>query len=111
MPAAELPTSVGLIELHALSYTEGRAVGSALIDFEAKRLIERRLDLVRGYIHEDLDTVIDRMMRRSFQCFKCNFGSESYNNYPRLLLPIPGMRPGMDFAEAQIEDSNVVITR
>jgi molecular chaperone DnaK (HSP70) len=104
-------SSTGTMELDALSYTEGRAVGSTLIDFKAKKLIEGRLQLVREYIGGDIEGTAEQMLRDEFQSFKCNFGSEEYTAYPRLTLPVPRLRPGQDFPAARIHDSNLVITR
>lgn len=101
--------SAGLMELEALSYVEGRAVGSTLIDYEVEKIVERRLEAVRGHLRKDFHAVIDRVMD-SFTSYKCNFGADRYNHqkYP---LPIQDLGPGLDFPEASIEDSNVIITQ
>jgi hypothetical protein len=102
--------STSLMELEALSYTEGRAVGSTLIDFKVRQLIEQRLKLARKFIDGDLENIVERMMRGSFPSFKCNFGADGYD-VPRFPLPIPGLPPGLDAPHAGIEDSKIVLTQ
>jgi hypothetical protein len=102
--------STTFMELEALSYTEGRAVGSTVIDFKVKELLEDRLKHVRRFINGDLEAIIDRVMRTSFLSHKCNFGAQGYN-VPKYTLPVPELPPGMDDPEAGIEDSKIVITR
>lgn len=102
--------STRLMELEALSFTEGRAVGSTVIDFKVRQLIERRLIHLERFLNRDLDLVIDRVMRNSFQSHKCNFGAEGYN-VPKYTLPVPELPQGTNDPEAGIEDSKIVITR
>lgn len=101
--------SASLMELEALSYTEGRAVGSTLIDFKVKQLIEQRLRFVRKFIDGDPESVVERMMRVSFPSYKCNFGADGYN-VPKFPMPIPGLPPGLTAPEAGIEDSKMILT-
>lgn len=102
--------SARLMELEALSYTEGRAVGSTVIDFKVKLLIERRLKRLERFMNGETEAVVDRVMRNSFLSYKCNFGAEGYN-VPKYTLPIPELPQGMDDVEAGVEDSKIVITR
>jgi hypothetical protein len=102
--------STGRMELQALSYTEGHAVGSTVIDFRARKLVEGRLKHLRELINGDLEAVIDRVMRNSFVSHKCNFGAEGYN-VPKYTLLVPELPPGTYDAEAGVEDSRIVITR
>ena len=100
----------GRMELVPLSWTEGEAVGSTLIDWKIRTMIRTRLEALRHHIHGDLDTVVSRMMQEKFETFKCSFGSVGMD-VPKLFMPIPGMNPGMDFPQASVEDSRMVITR
>ena len=102
--------SARLMELEALSFTEGRAVGSTVIDFKVRLLIERRLKRLEKFLDGDLELVVDRVMRNSFQSYKCNFGAEGYN-VPKYTLPVPELPQGTNYPEAGIEDSKIVITR
>jgi hypothetical protein len=102
--------STGRMELEALSYTEGRAVGSTVIDFKVHQLVEGRLKHLEQFINGDLEAVVDRVMRNSFVSHKCNFGAQGYN-VPKYMLPVPELPPGIDAPEAGIADSKIVITR
>lgn len=101
--------STGPMELEALSYTEGKAVGSTLIDFKIRQLIECRLERIRQHLPVDLEKTVDKMML-DFPSYKCNFGDERYNR-PKFPLPVPELQHGMEIPEANIEDSNMIITR
>ena len=98
------------MDLRALSWTEGKAVGSTLIDHKAKQLVEQRLELIRDYLDRELESIVDEMMRGTFQNFKCSFGSEGYN-VPKLTLPIPGLRAGFDAPAANVANSSLAILR
>lgn len=100
----------GNFELMPLTWTEGEAVGSTLIDWKIRVLVRERVQAVQGYISGDLDTVVSRMMQEKFDTFKCSFGSTGMD-VPKLFMPIPGLQPGMDIPHAGIEDSKVVVTR
>jgi hypothetical protein len=102
--------STSLMELEALSYTEGTAVGSTVIDFRVRTLIQGRLKHLERLINGDLETVIDRVIRNSFVSHKCNFGAKGYD-VPKYMLPVPELPPGLDDPEFGIEDSRIVITR
>jgi hypothetical protein len=64
------------LELKPLSWTEGIAVGSTLIDFKARRLLIDRLGPIENEIPGDLETVIARLVDEDFTTFKCSFGVE-----------------------------------
>lgn len=100
----------GRMELVPLSWTEGEAVGSTLIDWKIRTLIKERLAMIRHYLQADLDSVVGKMMQDKFETFKCSFGSLGMD-VPKLFLPIPGLSPGMELPQAMIEDSRIVITR
>ena len=100
----------GRMELVPLSWTEGEAVGSTLIDWKIRTKIKERLAMIQNYVPGDLDTVTSRMMQDKFETFKCSFGSLGMD-VPKLFLPIPGMSPGLDFPQASVEDSRMIINR
>ena len=66
--------------------------------------------LIREHFDGDLDDVVSRMMQDKFERFKCSFGSIGMD-VPKLPLPVPGLRPRMDFPQAMVEDSKMIITR
>ena len=98
------------MELLPLSWTEGESVGSTLIDFHVRRIIRNRLMTIESHIEGDVESVVVRMMRDKFDTFKCSFGSAGMD-VPKLFLPIPGMNAGLDFPQAAVEDSKIMITR
>lgn len=97
-------------ELAPLSWTEGEAVGSTLIDWIIRTRIKKRLQGVQAHIKGDLDTMVSQMMWDKFETFKCSFGSIGID-VPKLFLPIPDLAPGTDIPQAGIEDSTMVVTR
>jgi hypothetical protein len=100
----------GRMELNPLSWTEGEAIGSTLIDWKVRNMVKERLATVQQHLQGDLDTIISRMMADKFETFKCSFGSVGMD-VPKLFLPVPGLVPGTDFPHAGIEESKMVITR
>lgn len=98
------------MELVPLSWTEGEAIGSTLIDWRIRLLIKERLNLIKHYLPGDVDAIVSKMMRDKFETFKCSFGSPGMD-VPKLFLPIPDLQPGMDFRQAMIQDSKMTITR
>lgn len=62
--------------LMPLSWTEGHAVGSTLVDFRARRIFLERLRHVQDQISIDLDSVISKIVDDTFRTFKCSFGVE-----------------------------------
>lgn len=97
-------------ELKPLSWTEGAAIGSTLIDHKVRKIIMNRLSTIQDQISETVDGITAKMMRDRFETFKCSFGSPGMD-VPKLLLPIPGVAAGLDLPHANIEDSKMVITR
>ncbi|KAK3047562.1 hypothetical protein LTR09_011067 [Extremus antarcticus] len=100
------------MELVPLSWTEGEAVGSTLIDWKIRMLIKERLSHVKHYLTADIDSTVSAMMQDKFERFKCSFGSVGMD-VPKLFLPIPSLPHGgvVDSEDARIEDSKMVITR
>jgi hypothetical protein len=102
--------SAGRMELDASSYTEGLSVGSTVIDFKVRKLVEERLNFIHRSTNGDLDNAAERMMRVSFSSYKCDFGADGYD-VPKFPMPIPRPQPGLDVPEAGIKDSKMVLTR
>lgn len=100
---------VGNVELEPLSWVEGMAVGSILIDFKAQQAIKDRLQLVRAALPDghDLNAVVSRMTSDTFVHFKCSFGNENAA-LKDLRIPIPEISPDFNSVEAGIESSNLV---
>jgi molecular chaperone DnaK (HSP70) len=102
-------SNLGQTELEPLSYVEGQPIGSTLIDFRVQKLIVERLESIRHQLPAEPRAIAEKMMRARFETFKCSFGSEAMN-MPKLLLYMPGLPAGYDFAAAHIEDSRMIIT-
>lgn len=105
-------SGVGQTELEPLSWVEGRAIGSTLIDFRVEKLIAERLRSIRHYLPAEPEAVAFRMLRESsrFESFKCNLGDEAMD-LPSLRLPVPGLAYGTNLEIAHIEDSQMIITK
>lgn len=69
-------TESAKLELKPLSWTEGVAVGSTLIDYKARRVLIDRLRPIQDEIPGDLETVISGIVDDQFRTFKCSFGVE-----------------------------------
>lgn len=106
-------TAFGRIQLKQLSWVEGEAIGSTLLDFQVEEMIRQRLEGVRQYLTEDPSVLAERMITDKFgrfENFKCSFGAESINVL-NLFLPIPGVPTGMDFPHLSIQNSSLVIKK
>ena len=100
----------GQTELEPLSWVEGEAIGSTLIDFRVQKLLTERLETIRHHLRGEPRVIAEQMMRGRFERFKCAFGSEA-SNMPSLPLYVPGLPPGFDFPQARIMDSKMIITK
>ncbi|OQV00389.1 hypothetical protein CLAIMM_05890 [Cladophialophora immunda] len=107
-----LASGIGETELEPLSWVEGRAIGSTLIDYRMEKLIIERLKPIREQLALDPETAAYRMLRESsrFESFKCNLGDEAMD-LPSLRLPIPGLPFGTNIESAHVEDSQMIITK
>lgn len=100
----------GNYELLPLSWTEGAAIGSTLIDFKIGSMIKERLSAISNHLQGDVDEITTKMMQDKFETFKCSFGSSGMD-VPRLIMPIPDVLAGLNVPEVGIEDSKLTITR
>jgi hypothetical protein len=100
----------GQTVLQPLSWVEGQAVGSTLLDFKMEKIIFRRLEKIRHYLPAEPAYLAQKVISDRFETFKCSFGADAFNGLD-LLLPVPGLAAGMDFPHAGIRDSKIVITR
>ena len=98
------------IQLEQLSWVEGRAIGSALIDVQFHRLLADRLDRIRDYLENDPVTTATHMMQGKFERVKCSHGTDTASKLPEIRLRVPGIR-GSSFPNARIEDSMMTIYR
>jgi len=103
-------STFGQTVLEPLGWVEGQAVGSTLIDFKVEKMMMERLESIRHSLPGEPAKLAEMMMSDRFETFKCSFGSEAMNVLD-LLLPIPGMAAGMDFPQANIRDSKMIITK
>ncbi|KXT18312.1 hypothetical protein AC579_958 [Pseudocercospora musae] len=97
------------VALDPLSWTEGNAVGSTLIDYKARKVLVDRLRPIQDHLPGHVDTTVANMVDDQFRTFKCSFGVEGMN-IPKLFMPIPGLAPNLDFFEVGIESSKLVMT-
>ncbi|KAK5129854.1 hypothetical protein LTR08_002762 [Meristemomyces frigidus] len=97
----------GKIELDPLQCNEGAPIGSTLIDYKAEKMILDRLERIKEHLHGDPEALASQMIQDRFLTYKCSFGNGSV--VPKLLLPIPGLAPGLFVAHAGIEDSRMVL--
>lgn len=104
-------SGVGQSELAPLSWVEGRAVGSTLIDFRVEKLIAARLEIVKAHLREEPSRTAHRMLREGsrFESFKCNLGDEAVD-LPTLRLNIPGLNPDI-CVSPYIENAQMIIGR
>ena len=73
------------MQLVPLSWTEGEAVGSTLIDYKIRMIVKERLALVQHYFPGDIDAIATAMLQDKFETFKCSFGSPGMD-VPKLFL-------------------------
>lgn len=104
-----LSTAQARIELQPLSWTEGNAVGSTLIDYRARKALIDRMRPMQDHLSADLDTTVSKMIDDQFRTFKCSLGVEGMD-IPKFFIPIPGLAPNLDFLEVGIESSKLVMT-
>lgn len=99
-------------ELEPLLSVQGEAVGSTLIDFHVEAVIAERLKCVAKMLEEPPEKVAGRMIStdRRFETFKCSFGFDEQDERD-LLLPVPGLCPGIDYPAAHIRNSMMIISR
>lgn len=105
-------SGIGQTELEPLSWVEGRAVGSTLIDFRVEKLIAERLTSIRHLLASDPATIAHRMLRESsrFESFKCNLGDAAMD-LPTLRIPVPELEYGKDYDCAHVEGSHMIIQK
>ena len=96
--------------LEPLSWVEGRAVGSTLIDFKMQRIICKRLESIRHSLPVEPSWLAEKMISDRFETYKCSFGSDTYKALD-LVIPIPGLPAGIDLPHAGINDSKMIILR
>jgi hypothetical protein len=102
-------SNAGQIELEPLSCVEGQPIGSTLINFKVEKLITERLESIRYQLPAEPKKIAEIMMRTRFETFKCCFGTEAMN-VSKLPLYVTGLPPGLNFPQAHIEDSRMIIT-
>jgi molecular chaperone DnaK (HSP70) len=107
-----ISSGLGQIELEPLSWVEGRAIGSTLIDYCVEKLILERLKPIRQFLRSDPEVVAYQMLRESsrFESFKCNLGDEAMD-LPSLRLPIPGLPYEAEVESLHVENSQMIITQ
>lgn len=98
-------------ELEPLSYVQGEAIGSTLINFKVEKMVKERLTKIADQLPETPEVLASRMMSTDrFEIFKCSFGSAAQRVLD-LMLPVPGLPVDQDYPEAQIQSSKMVITK
>ena len=89
----------------------GRPIGSAMIDMDFHQILSKRLESVQDHLQGDPDTIADQMMQGRFERIKCSFGAASSLDIPVIPLPVPSLPPGFCHSGANIEHSNLILTR
>jgi len=102
--------SSGRTQLRQLNCVEGDSVGSTLIDFNMEKIIKARLGMIQKELRRSVEDTAKAMLDDRFMAFKCSFGTKVQTPLD-LHLPIPGSAPGLNFPQACIRESKVVITR
>ncbi|KIW12405.1 hypothetical protein PV08_09682 [Exophiala spinifera] len=103
-------TASGQTILDPLSWVEGRAIGSTIIDFKMENFIRQRLEKIRHVLPMEPDLLAAKMVNHRFETYKCSFGTDAYAALD-LVIPIPGLPAGSDFPHAEISDSKLIIKR
>lgn len=104
-------SGIGQTELAPLSWVEGRAIGSTLIDFKVEKLIIERLDVIRNQLQDSPEMTAHRMLKEGsrFENFKCNLGDEAMD-LPNLRLTIPGLSQTTN-VHPHIENSQLILSK
>ena len=100
----------GQVVLEPLSWVEGKAVGSTLIDFKMQKILFSRLEAIRYSLPAEPALLAERMISTEFEIYKCSFGTDAYSELD-LWLRIPGMQPGTNLPQAGVRDSKIVVSR
>ncbi|KAK5083734.1 hypothetical protein LTR05_006239 [Lithohypha guttulata] len=98
--------------LTPLSFVEGSAIGSSLIDYKMEERILERLESIKHHLLDEPVRIAEQMISSGgrFETFKCSFGTEALQVLD-LLIPVPGLPQGKDFPQAGIFDGKMVITK
>ena len=96
-------------ELCPLSWSEGRPIGSTLIDIQFHRMLSDRLEIVKSQLEGEPAEMAHRMMHGKFERIKCTYGTTASLTLPTIPLAVPGLPPGFHSAEAHIEESLMII--
>lgn len=109
MKLASEPRTTTAMELAPLSWTEGSAAGSTLIDFMVAQLLMERLHRMKDHLDGDLEALASEMVDTDvFTRAKCSFGSDSFDAQ-HIQLRIPRLRPGVNLPQLGVYDSQMVL--
>ncbi len=98
-------------QLQQLSWVEGAAIGSALIDMRFQQIVSSRLNRIRDHLNGEPDDIAEKMISGRFERFKCSYGTAAALTIPTIPLEVPGLGSGKHFPNVNIEDSTMKITR
>ena len=90
---------------------EGRPIGSTLIDMNFHRIVSERLSRIKIHLQGEPEAIAERMMQGRFERFKCSYGTAATTTIPTLPLAVPGLAPGHNFPDANIDDSEMIFSR
>ena len=96
-------------DLFPLSWTEGRPIGSTLIDIQFHRMICDRLERIRDKIDGQPAALAHQMMHGRFERMKCTYGTPASLAIPTMPLAVPGLPSDFTSAEAHVEDAKMII--
>lgn len=88
----------------------GRTIGSALIDMSFFHIVSERLNSFRDSLTGEPELVADRMVHGRFERVKCSYGTAISSALPTIPIEVPGLAPGHNFPDANIEDSKMIFT-
>ena len=98
-------------QLKQLTWVEGQSIGSALIDVSFHHMISDRLNKIRSHLQSDPQSIADQMLQGKFERMKCSYGTSAASAIPTIPLQVPGMPPGYNFPNINIEDSKMILRR
>jgi len=87
----------------------GRAIGSIYIDMKTHRLLVERLEKMPAYLAKPPREIAYAMIGDKLETFKFLYGTDM--SAPTLYLDVPGLPPGIDFPDAGVLNSQMIIRR
>ena len=77
---------------------------------EFHKLVSARLDSIRNLLLEEPEDVAEQMLQAKFEGIKCSFGLGGTSSTATVPLSVPGLAPGLNLPNANIENSKMNFT-